>query len=245
MVRRLAGRLISRPLGIRGVKMELLPVALWAVLFGALVMLAMTVRRILKLAKKRDALAEESAHKEAEPDIPVPFGYKCAWYAVRTENPLSVATHLGLRGVRTANWREGVQKAYETSVFVSPPVRGWILAAGRCLFPNSPFPQAITPSVEALSLAHGEAMFFATDRITETHFWAKATKGVLERGFGYSGESGEVLWDRGPKTEEENAITIDSLDEHTVMDLARRWCISPSDLPFPDSTPALGLVGKR
>ena len=225
--------------------MELLPVALWAVMFGALVMLAMTVRRILKLAKKRDALAEASADQEAEPDVPVPFGYKCAWYAARTENPLSVATHLGLRGVRTANWREGVQKAYETLVFVSPPQRGWILAAGRCLANVSPFPQAITPSIVALSLAHGEAMFFATDRITETHIWARARSGVLERAFGYSGESGEILWDHGSKTEAEISLSFDLPTEETVMELARRWCICPLDLPYAESSPALGLVGKH
>jgi hypothetical protein len=218
---------------------------LWAILFGALAGIAFLVKRRSDLAQKRDVLAKRSAHEDGEPDLPVPFGYKCAWFAVRTENPLSVAAHLSLRGIRTANWREGVQKAYQASVFVSPPERGWILAAGRCLANVSPFPQAITPSVEALSLAHGEALFFATDRITETHVWARARSGVLERAFGYSGESGEILWDQGSKTEEEISLSFDFPNEETVMGLARRWCICPLDLPYAESAPALGLVGKH
>jgi len=217
--------------------MVLLPLALWVILFGAVVLLAMTIRRVLKGAENRAALAK--------PDLPVPFGFKCAWYEVRADEPLSVANRLNLRGLKSANWREGVKKAYEGSVFVSPSVRGWILAPGTCLFPNSPFPQAISPSLEALSLAYGQAYFFATDRITETHIWARATSGVLDRGFGYSGESGEILWDHGSKIEEEAEISFDIADEQTVMDLARRWCLCPADLPFPDCTPALGLVGKR
>ena len=225
--------------------MDLSSIALWFVLFGALLLIALLVRRRAYLANRRRALQAHSAVEGPVPDLPVPFGYKCAWYAVRADDPLSVANRLKLSRIKGSNWKEGLKSAYEASVFTSPPIHGWILATGTSLFPSPPISRAISPSIEVLSRIHGEAYFFATDRITETHIWAKVTSGVLERGYGYSGESGEILWDHGQQTKEEAAIAFDFPDEQTVMDLARRWCISPVDLPFADSTPGLGLLGKR
>ena len=225
--------------------MDLSPFALGLVLFSALLTIVLLVRRRAYLAKSRSTRQSNSAIKDLVADLPAPFGYKCAWYAVRADDPLSVANRLNLRRIKSSTWKEGLQKAYEASVFTSPPTHGWILAVGTSLFPSSPISQAISATVEDLSRIHGQAFFFATDRITETHIWARATSGALERGYGYSGESGEILWDHGQQTKEEAAIAFDFPDEQTVMDLARRWCISPVDLPFADSTPGLGLLGKR
>jgi hypothetical protein len=216
---------------------------LWVTLLSTLVLIALLIRRRAGIARRRHALKGNYPTKGPTPDLPVPFGYKCAWYAVRAEEPHSVADKLDIRRIKPSNWREGIQEAYRTSVFVSPPVRGWIIAVGSRLFPSPPLPGPVSSALETLSLGNRQAFFFATDRITETHIWAKATNGLLQRGFGYSGERGEVLWDQGSRTQDEAAITSDTTDEQTVLDLARRWSISPVDLPFPESTPGLGLLG--
>jgi hypothetical protein len=219
-------------------------ILLWAILFGALLAIALLVKKRSDIAKVRRTHSVYPRRKDLVPDLPVPFGYKCAWYAARAEDPLGVASRLKLRQIKPSTWAEGVEDAYEASVFVTPPVRGWILAAGTGLFPSPPAFEATSARIAALSRIQGHAFLFATDRVTETHIWARATNGVLVRGYGYSGESGEVVWDFGPPTQEEADIDIESPDEQVVMEVARRWCVSPVDLPLPDSTVGLGVLGK-
>jgi hypothetical protein len=57
-------------------------------------------------------------------DSPVPFGYKCAWLAIRTENSQAVVHALGLQNVRKSGWQSGIDAAYSGDVFVTPPIKG-------------------------------------------------------------------------------------------------------------------------
>lgn len=217
---------------------------LLALLFGALVCIGLLIKRRTNLAKARLSTTPSIAPKTPVPDLPVPFGYKCAWYAVKGDDPKAVAIQLKLRQLKPSTWSEGVEGAYGASVFISPPLRGWILAVGTKLFPAGPALEDMSSRVVALSRVYGLACFFATDRITETHMWARATDGVLDRGYAYSGESGEVVWDSGRKSEEEVGIGSESPDEEVVMEIARKWSISPVDIPFSDVAPGLGLLGR-
>jgi hypothetical protein len=124
--------------------------------------------------------------------MPQNFGYKNAWIAVRSEDSRVVAEALGLTGVKAATWQQGVEEeayAVEGIVFVTPPLQGWVLAAGVSLFSPDDVSPYVRPLIERLSSQFGEAQYFATHRVVEFHVWASASSGRLSRGFAYLGES--------------------------------------------------------
>ena len=189
-------------------------------------------------------------------DKPRSFGPKCAWIAVRSSSPDAVAAALPLEGGTAAPWRTGVHLAYHGYVFVSPPIDGWVLAAGSRL----PGPDEgrlgdrATPFIERLAAAFGDVQYFCTHRVVELHAWARATEGRMIRKFAYVGEAGAVLWNDGAPTEAEQALGLDFppdfLDtelrpnEESVMQVAGLWSVDPSTLEDLDEAPSRGLVGQ-
>lgn len=66
--------------------------------------------------------------------VPEPFSYKTAWFAVRSEDINAVAKAIELESPEQVNWQYGVWHAYEYNdyqVFVTPPVKGWVLTVGN------------------------------------------------------------------------------------------------------------------
>jgi hypothetical protein len=223
--------------------MDVYFLSLWLVLFAAIFLIVLLIRRRAMLAREKRTTSLQSS--SIPPDWPIPFGYKCAWYAIRSDDPKAVAGELNLRGQKASSWQKGIEQAYDGSIFVSPSVQGWVFAVGRSLFPGNSISNAISSPLQKLSRTFGTACFFATHRVVETHIWAKAVNGRIVRAYGYSGESDEILWQEGEPTEEEAALVEPFPDEETVMDMARRWSLSPTDLPLPASQPGLGIVGNR
>jgi hypothetical protein len=64
------------------------------------------------------------------PDGPQSFGYKVNWFALKTSDAAAVLETLELGETTPANWESGLAAVYgdDPWVFVSPPIRGWILA---------------------------------------------------------------------------------------------------------------------
>src|ERR1700722_13581371 len=85
-------------------------------------------------------------------DNAVPFGFKCAWLALKTDDPQGVVQALGLQNVRKSGWREGVDAAYSGEVFVTPPIKGWVLAVSISLpeIADKTRPDQLSPLVKAL-----------------------------------------------------------------------------------------------
>jgi hypothetical protein len=116
-----------------------------------------------------------------------------------------------------------------------------------------------TPDIASLSLrADTDVQYFASHRVTETHIWARASGGRIERWFRWSGESGEVLgWvgrpDRvelglgPPDVDRATGATVDTvlesgIDEDSVMIIAGHWSVNPQTLEGA-SAPGDPLVG--
>jgi hypothetical protein len=179
-------------------------------------------------------------------DVPVPFGPKLAWLALDTTDTQAVATALGLREVRSATWEEGVDAAYRSSVFVTPPLADWSLAVGRALFPPDRMEAFVKPLLERLSRQFGDAQYFCTHRDVALHVWARARQGRLVRGYGWLGERSVTIWDEGAPTKEERDLGIrfnGGPDEASVMHLADLWSIDPTSLNEQYKEPVMGLVG--
>lgn len=197
----------------------------------------------------------------ADPDMPVPFGPKMAWLALDTRDTETVATALGLRDARAATWAEGVDAAYQSSVFVTPPLGDWTLAAGTVLFPPDRVEPFVKPLLERLSRQFGDAQYFGTHRDAELHLWARARQGRLVRGYGRLGGHGLTLWDEGGPTAEERDLGLRFVaeqspaaeqvhnqqvtlpDESAVLQLACLWSIDPTTLDEHFKEPMNGLLG--
>lgn len=196
---------------------------------------------------------------DSTPDAPIPFGYKLVWWAVRSNSLVDVAEFINLSNPQRCNWESGVSLAYENGLFLTPPIDGWILICGNILPPSS---QSAAEQVESrlslLSQQFSEAQVFATHRVVDYHVWARAKDGVVIRGFGHVGESGETFWDEG-FDEDEDELAFDFIDpeddlteeeygtcewpsEEHVMEVSRVWSICPVDFEN-HSTLGVGLAG--
>ena len=111
------------------------------------------------------------------PDRPLPFGPRVAWLALDTTDTAAVAQALGLRGVRDATWRVGVEAAYQSFAFVTPPLGDWTLAVSTALFPPDRVAGYVKPLLERLSRQFGDAQYFCTQQDIGLHAWARRGRG--------------------------------------------------------------------
>lgn len=175
---------------------------------------------------------------DSNPDLPVEFGYKCQWFTVKTNDTQAVLDAMKLKNIQIANWRTGIEGAYEGYYFISPPINGWTLVINS-IMPDlcgieSSNPLAV---ISDLSLSFGEAYYFGTNRVVEYHAWAKSTNGKLIRAYGYLGETGETIINEGEISNEEleNNLIFTDIDveepnvvnEEDVIFIAKNWTVYP------------------
>jgi hypothetical protein len=183
-------------------------------------------------------------------DHPVPFGYKCAWLAIKAEDPEAVVSALGLTGVRKSNWMRGIEAAYRGEVFVSPVTKAWILVVSVALpeIPDKRRQDQLTPLIKALGKKFMDVQYFGTHRVVEYHGWLRAKKGEIVRCFGYVGDRGETICNEGKRTEEETKLGLVFDDskcpsEEDVMRLAGSWSINPTKLDQLGLKKGVGYLG--
>ncbi len=167
------------------------------------------------------------------PDKPVPFGYKNSWLCVKASSPEEVIEKIGLKNPRVCNWNDGVYG--NRGVFVSPVLDGYVLvvAWGTDILDTDP------SRLDELAKKFSELQFFSTHHVVEYHAWVKYVGGEMVRGYGYCGDIGEVLLNKGAVTSEETELGLTNLlpdseadwdnydfpDEQNVLDVAAAWGI--------------------
>ena len=180
------------------------------------------------------------------PDKPAPFGYKNSWLCIRASPPEEVIEKMGLKNPRVSNWNYGI--CGEHGVFVSPVLDGYVLVVnwGMDVLDTDP------ESLDELAKKFSELQFFSTHRVAEYHAWVKYVGGEMMRGYGWCGDIGEVLLNKGEVTPEETELGLTNLlpdndadwdscdfpDEQNVLDIAAAWGIdtSFSRKTYPEST---------
>ena len=193
----------------------------------------------------------------------VPFGYKTAWFAIHSTDMHAVATALHLRDPQPAGWEYGIWHSIEPdddySIFVTPPINGWILAVGVPVLYEAD--DHATERMVELSAQFGEAQFFASMRVTSSSIWARARNGkLLRRFYDCDGKHEET----GTQSDEERALGLRFFDassseaqdpeywnrkdlaypdERHVLQVAGQWGIDPSKLDQMGLAPAAGLLG--
>lgn len=237
-------------------------------LITALVLASLEWRRRRKThAAPALEIQDKVVNLETDPDSPVSFGRKNLWIAVPASNSERVAQVLGLADVQPANWRSGFLAAYaypSSYVFVTPPVRGWVLAVGSGIpDPGDPaLLQNWRSAMAALSQAFGRAQFFASHRGSSYSAWSRYAGGREERLFAWAGEPIHDLGSPLPEEREilarlPNPVAADEdpddrsgedlrgPDEDDVFSIAAAWSVDPSAFDHSDGPTALGLVGKN
>jgi len=206
----------------------------------------------------------KKAHTEItlddRPDLPVPFGYKCQWMAVRSTDSEEITKRLNLTNIRKANWKTGIRAAYQDWIFISPPMNGWTLIIGSSLpdlSEDQNTPDSITSHVVCLSQVFGEAQYFGNHRIVGYYAWMKAMDGKVTRAFAYLGERGEILVNEGAPTKNEQELQLvyrdtdieaneDEIrfpDEEDVLSIAKAWGVDPM-MEGEGYSPGTGYVGR-
>jgi hypothetical protein len=201
---------------------------------------------------------------DATPDNPVGFGYKIAWLAVQAASPSDVADCLQLQNRELANWRTGINRAYDDMIFVTPQVDSWIFVVSSIL----PEPSTETDKnkwhemMVRLSVVFGECQYFGSHRIVGFAAWGRFVNGKEVRVYAYLGESGEVLVDRGAVTPQERALIfmesersivpkssdeiddyVDGPSEEDVLTMARAWSIDPTTIESFGCLVGTGIAG--
>ncbi|WP_077406005.1 hypothetical protein [Cellulophaga omnivescoria] len=220
-------------------------------------------------AKRNGTTAEYKSEPKkvlTEQDIPIDFGYKIVWIAVKTVNKSELSKILGLKNSKPSNWKSGIENAYENSVFITPQIGDWTLAVGMGL-PLGDSQESIEKLekiLNELSSEFGEAQFFGTHRVVEYHNWMKSVNGKMERVYSYVGESMENIKVYGKPTEPESKLNLfnslseeaksdeyydredlDYADEELVMKIAEYWSVNPTKLTErTDIKNELGIIGK-
>ena len=193
---------------------------------------------------------------------PVPFGFKTAWFAIRSTDMHAVATTLRLVDPRPAGWQYGIWHSVEKrdyQIFVTPPINGWILAVGLPILCEAD--HHATDRMVDLSKEFGEVQFFGSMRISDVAIWARARNGQLLRRF-YEGDGNRQEF--GDQTEEEKALGFNFFEssspeakdpeywkrkdlrypgELEVLEIAGRWSVDPSKLDQMGLPSEAGLLG--
>ena len=161
------------------------------------------------------------------------------WLAIRDRDAEAVAAALNLSRPTPANLRDAVTAAYDDQGqwLLTPPLDRWTLAASRDV--PAPEDDRFAAWLAALSQLLGEVQYFGTHRVVEYHGWGRARGGVVERAFAYLGERGEVLFDVGERTLEEQALGVG-----TVSDEDEPWDDDDETSPWPDEETVLTLAGQ-
>ncbi|WP_299461364.1 hypothetical protein [uncultured Gimesia sp.] len=204
---------------------------------------------------------------DSTPDTPVGFGYKMSWLAIKSSDAHAVVETLVIDHLQPANWQTGITAAYHGHTFISPPVHGWVLVASYHLpeLGNDAEPQRFTPLLAGLSQKFGEVQYFGTQRVVGYHAWSRFLNGTETRAFAYLGERGEILADRGEKTDAEIQLGYEYFDpdspdadsdahweredlcypdEEHVMEIAGLWGVNPSHLEEQKLPESAGWIGK-
>lgn len=171
---------------------------------------------------------------------PFVFGYKSWWITVKGDDNAKVAEVLKM--VVEGN-------GYPEMYYISSSKDGWLFIVSE----EAPSLEKAKKLLTGLSKDGGDAQFFMSYRITETHAWARALNGEMKRMYAFVGESLEntcaegvpigveaeynlinTLSDEAGKDDYYDKEEIILPSEDMVMDIAADWSLSPIDFTDAD-----------
>lgn len=188
------------------------------------------------------------------------FNVPSRWLAVRSGNPLLVQAALGLNNPTPCSWEEGLSAAHEQKLFISPPIRGWILVMGSNLPEPGDDVDKCFRFILDLSRKLGHVQFFSVNRAVNHHAWVQAELGTVVRAYAWASRT---LWNQGAMTRAEIDLGLKChgygdgeervdfgrpdpavINTERLPLLAARWSIDPTSIDARMLKESQGIAGK-
>jgi len=179
------------------------------------------------------------------------------WLAIRGHDAAAVFETLGLDLPLPSHWSDCSPGSGR--MFVSVPVRGWIVVSGDGIPDPSEDVDRCFRFLLLLSGKLGHVQMFSASSVLNEHAWAKIDSLRVVRGFSWSGQT---RWNQGNVTPEEQRLAMECPDYsvngedsdwqtrermgnnlHKLPLLAARWSIDPVELELVPSARAAGMAG--
>jgi hypothetical protein len=167
-----------------------------------------------------------------------------SWLAIKSRSVLAVQSALALHNPKPCPLLKGM--AGEEKLFISPPVKGWILVIGSGLPEPSEDVDACFRFLVEVSRKLGHVQFFSAGRVLQNHAWVQADAGRVVRAYAWAGKT---LWKQGHRTAAETELNLKCFDYtdpaqriaygqpdvvaanvEKVPLLAARWSLDPARL---------------
>jgi hypothetical protein len=229
---------------------------------GAMVFLIIHWRHRKSMPASADSHAPDHRLSPLPSAHPQHFAAKRAasWLSIKSANVQAVQSALALHNPKPCSWAEGLSGDHEQSLFIAPPVDGWILVVGPALPDPSDDVDVSYRFLADLSRKLGQVQFFHINSVLNNHAWVRADSGRIIRAYAWAGKT---LWNQGPLTPAEQALRMRCYDycetaepalfssaEHTPANadkvhlLASRWSLDPADIGWRGAGNESGIIGK-
>lgn len=179
------------------------------------------------------------------------------WMAVRCSNILKVQAALGLHNPTPCPLHEGLAHVHEHKLFISPPVKGWIVVVGDSLPDAADDVDKLYHFLLRTARELGSVQYFNADRVLNHHTWVRIENAKIYRAYAWAGET---LWNEGEQTAAERELELKAYDycdaplpfpftaresyvanTDKVMQLAAKWSVDPMTITNQKAT--LGIAG--
>ncbi|MDX1953264.1 MAG: hypothetical protein SFY81_13870 [Verrucomicrobiota bacterium] len=131
------------------------------------------------------------------------------WLTIRHQNVAAVQRALGLHKAALCGWTEAIAHLGDRRLFISPPIKGWILVVGQSLPDPADDPDRCFHFITRLSRELGRVQYFSYNRAVNHHCWVKADAGVIHRAYAWAGET---VWNQGELTSAERNLGLKCYD---------------------------------
>jgi hypothetical protein len=217
-------------------------------------------RKTLPGAQEPDAAEDRLLILRSPP--PPQFSVKRAttWLAVKSTSVQAVQSALSLHNPKPCSWAEGLSGDRVQSLFVSPPVAGWILVLGPALPDPADDIDVCYRFLADLSRKLGHLQYFHLNGVLNHHAWVRADTGRIIRAYAWAGKT---LWNQGPPTPAEHTLQMKCYEYGEAADpalfasaetlpangdkvhlLAARWSLDPGELGLRSAGRERGIIGE-
>jgi hypothetical protein len=198
-------------------------------------------------------------HDDWPVDDPVLYENPACWLAIKSNDPDEVRAALELHDPLPCSWAEGIERAAEHRVFVTPPVDGWVLVFGAGLPEPTDDVDEFFRFITTLSRRIGLVLYFSSRRVVGQHAWVKTLNGQIVRAYAWAGET---LWNQGELTQAERDLRlrcqpygatesrpapmneVARFNCERVAALAARWSIDPKTIDTRMLRRQTGIAGE-
>ncbi len=199
------------------------------------------------------------------PEAPADFGpfvfeRPSRWLAVKCSNLQKVQAALRLHNPTPCPLSEGFTRLTDRKLFISPPVKGWILVLGNSLPDPTDDIDKLYHFLMRVADQVGSVQYFCANRVVGHHTWVRIENNRVYRAYSWAGET---LWNQGDRTAAERELELKcynygdaplpfpftARDSHLantdkITQLAARWSVDPLAVNNHAFRAAFGIAGE-